>query len=125
MHALVHELGVRWHDRGYAFALSCEPSYKRSKPSPTSAEEVRDLSGPLWDISVPAGKAQDTLKLFIEQTNTPMLYRSDYIQDVPTHAIYGRLNAEDALIILLRGTALEPRFHLHHAAFVGPRAQEK
>lgn len=62
-------------------------------------------SGP-ENFSIPAGEARETLVKFAEQTGRQMLYRSDHVGGVQTHAVQGTMLPEQAIGDMLRGTVL-------------------
>lgn len=71
-------------------------------------------AGPAWPdgdasyrLAIPAGPAGASLRQFAEQTGYQLLYRSDWIVGMETHAIEGEYPIDKALELLLRGTGLD------------------
>jgi outer membrane receptor protein involved in Fe transport len=76
----------------------------------------------MFELHIPAGEAQDTLRSFVETTNMPMLYLQSDVEGVPTPGVSGTRTARDALVALLEGTSLEAKFKSgNRAVHVGQR----
>ncbi len=61
-------------------------------------------------FGIPAGDAQTTLLQFLSQSNIEMLYSSDDVRGITTHALSGMLTVPEALRRMLEGTGLEISF---------------
>jgi outer membrane receptor protein involved in Fe transport len=61
-------------------------------------------------FDIPAGDAQKTLLQFLTQSNIEMLYSSDDVRGLNTHAIAGELTVPQALRQMLDGTGLNIAF---------------
>lgn len=64
----------------------------------------------LIHFDIPAGDAQRTLLQFVSQANIEMLYSSDDVRGVMTHAVSGDFTVPDALGRMIDGTGLEMSF---------------
>jgi outer membrane receptor protein involved in Fe transport len=64
----------------------------------------------LIHFDIPAGDAQRTLLQFVSQANIEMLYSSDDVRGVVTHAVSGNFTVPDALGQMINGTGLEMSF---------------
>ncbi|MBP6507374.1 MAG: STN domain-containing protein [Opitutaceae bacterium] len=63
---------------------------------------------PVQQFEVPAGKAERTLGVFVRQSSTPAVFPADIVEGVLTNAVRGNYTAEEALGLMLAGTALQP-----------------
>ena len=61
-------------------------------------------------FDIPAGDAQTTLLQFVAQANIEMLYSSDDVRGVMTHALSGEYTVPEALRRMIDGTGLEMSF---------------
>jgi iron complex outermembrane recepter protein len=62
-------------------------------------------------FEIPAGDAQQTLRLFLVASRIEMLYRLDKVRGVKTNAINGDFTPHQALEKMLAGTTLGARFN--------------
>jgi iron complex outermembrane recepter protein len=62
-------------------------------------------------FAIPAGDAQQTLRLFLMTSRIEMLYRLDKIRGVKTNAVNGDFTPHRALEMMLAGTTLGARFN--------------
>jgi iron complex outermembrane receptor protein len=65
---------------------------------------------PTLHFDIPAGDAQKTLLQFLTQSSIEMLYSSEDVRGVTTHAVSGDLSVAQALHQMLDGTGLEISF---------------
>lgn len=68
-----------------------------------------DALAPLH-FDIPAGDAQKTLLQFVAQSDIEMLYSSDDVRGITTHAVSGDLTVAQALALMIDGTGLEVSF---------------
>jgi iron complex outermembrane receptor protein len=81
-------------------------------------------AGPKLHFDIPAGDALKTLPLFCSQSKIEMLYLTEKVRGLQTHAVSGDLDASDALMQMLEGTGLEFEFDSDYS-FVSIKAAEK
>jgi outer membrane receptor protein involved in Fe transport len=81
-------------------------------------------AGPNLYFNIPAGDALKTLPQFISQSKIEMLYLTDSVRGLQTHAISGDLEASDALRQMLEGTHLQFEFDSDYS-FASIKLEEK
>jgi iron complex outermembrane receptor protein len=64
----------------------------------------------VFEVSIEAGDASETLKELVFQTQTQLIFRSDDVKSRRTQAVRGEYALEDALNKLLSGSGLSYRF---------------
>jgi iron complex outermembrane receptor protein len=69
---------------------------------------VRAQDSDRHDFNIPAGQAEQTLKVFSEQSGRGMVAASDVIQGATTNAVRGKYTPLEALDRMLEGTGLAP-----------------
>jgi iron complex outermembrane recepter protein len=69
----------------------------------THAASAQDRS---YEFSIPRQAAVSALQLLARQANTPVIFSPEQLIDVRTNEVSGRFTAEEALMVLLRGSPL-------------------
>ncbi len=75
-------------------------------------------AGPTVVVNIHAGDAVNTLWEFNSQSGLQLLYRSDQLKGIQTHAITGKFEATEALNQMLKGTGLVYEFEDETSAWV-------
>jgi hypothetical protein len=60
-------------------------------------------------VDIPAGDLPAALDLLAKQSGADLVYRPEQLQGLRTQGAKGELSAHDAVMLLLKGTALEAR----------------
>jgi iron complex outermembrane receptor protein len=67
--------------------------------------------GTLYDFRIPRADAGTGLKLFAQQSDTPLLFLTDQVRDRETNPVEGAHTVREALDLLLRGTGIRGEFN--------------
>jgi len=71
------------------------------------ADEQAAAMPPAYEVSIPAGELTEALKVLAKQTSSDLVFRPEQVRGIRTEGVTGKLSAEQAVEVLLRGTTLQ------------------